>query len=67
MSIRTRIKPWLQPKAVIYGIAVLINLCHPFFHMFEGGSFDATLIYLDAWLIQIDPFIPTVAWRHTHD
>lgn len=62
-----RIRSLLQPKPIIYGIAVAFNLLHPFFHVFEGGSFDATLVYLDAWLIQVDPFIPSIAWRHNHD
>lgn len=37
---------------VAYGLLALLNLMHPFIHMFEGGALDAALPYLNMWVMQ---------------
>ena len=37
----------LRPVAV--GVVVVMNVLHPFLHVFEGGSLDIVLHQIDMW------------------
>lgn len=47
-------------RPIVLGIVVTINLVHPMLHQFEGGGLDAFLVYLDGFVLAVDPYLPAV-------
>lgn len=69
MNAKAKLSQWANPKTLALLLVVAVNAAHPFIHAFEGGGLDVWLVYLDHWIMQTDPFIPSInmPWRHTHE